>query len=674
MPFKSEKQRRWMHANEPEMAKDWEKKKKTESPGKVKKFKQMLLRKGIKIRYDRAVAEKDLQQKYGGRGHVVAKKFGIRRAFYAAPSTGATPPSPQSKPKIAISKPEMDTLHRDKKLDKGNVQIVFTEGKKVTVKEISKWLKGLEEFRYRKVRGVDARRVASFINNGINEKELPKSLQKKWEHAKYGREKHLANKFMSKLSEEKKRDYKAEYKKFQSSTKMKKYRAELNKYNRKKGTYGNGDGKDASHKGGKIVGFESQSKNRGRAEKSRLKKESSEEYGKSLDKIANDKKLKAISNKDRETLKKLAKLLNKEGFADKLTKKMKKHKGTKVKKTKPIKLRGLSGRGKISHFGMEEATYQLPKRYTSTDVDEIDAALYRAGINGIPDFTKKTWTTMHDKVNHSKLKKIMKRIGAKKIKESVDERTVKQQKKYKIGTKMKPVKMGKTQRVTKDKKYRILTIRQWLKFPNYAQLVIKGVHHIDTRVDGKLKQLPVVFVDDRDKVVKFEHVEEGFGGELKGADKKKFEKARTKNGEQLGYTLTGTSDINEAGMEINKLKDAILMFQKKIKKQGMVTNARDEEHLKNLIRVYKQMGGKGVKEGVNEAIEPAGIMAKINKIVQDKQAAKIDGVLMDMFSANIMMRIFNAVNDKNKKEMNKGTMRQVKVILHKVMKHNKVKG
>ena len=75
------------------------------------------------------------------------------------------------------------------------------------------------------------------------------------------------------LNEAKKRDYKAEYKKFQSSTKSKKYRAELNKYNRQKGTYGNGDGKDASHKGGKIVGFEAESKNRGRAEKSRLKKE-----------------------------------------------------------------------------------------------------------------------------------------------------------------------------------------------------------------------------------------------------------------------------------------------------------------------------------------------------------------------------------------------------------------
>ena len=66
------------------------------------------------------------------------------------------------------------------------------------------------------------------------------------------------------------RDYKDEYKKFQSSEKSKKYRAELNKYNRKKGTYGNGDGKDASHKDGKIVGMEDQSVNRGRSEKSRL--------------------------------------------------------------------------------------------------------------------------------------------------------------------------------------------------------------------------------------------------------------------------------------------------------------------------------------------------------------------------------------------------------------------
>ena len=95
--------------------------------------------------------------------------------------------------------------------------------------------------------------------------------QRKWMHAN---EPEMAKKWEKKKKNEAERDYKDEYKKFQSSTKAKKYRAELNKYNRKKGTYGNGDGKDASHKGGKIVGFEAQSKNRGRAEKSRLKKES----------------------------------------------------------------------------------------------------------------------------------------------------------------------------------------------------------------------------------------------------------------------------------------------------------------------------------------------------------------------------------------------------------------
>ena len=80
----------------------------------------------------------------------------------------------------------------------------------------------------------------------------------------------LGNRGRKILSFEEDRDCKVEYKKFQSSKKMRKYRAELNKYNRDKGTYGNGDGKDASHKKGKIVGMEDQSVNRGRAEKSRL--------------------------------------------------------------------------------------------------------------------------------------------------------------------------------------------------------------------------------------------------------------------------------------------------------------------------------------------------------------------------------------------------------------------
>jgi hypothetical protein len=59
------------------------------------------------------------------------------------------------------------------------------------------------------------------------------------------------------------RDYSKE-KAYQSSPERKKYRAELNKANRKAGTYGNKDKKDLSHtKSGELV-KESQSKNRAR--------------------------------------------------------------------------------------------------------------------------------------------------------------------------------------------------------------------------------------------------------------------------------------------------------------------------------------------------------------------------------------------------------------------------
>lgn len=59
---------------------------------------------------------------------------------------------------------------------------------------------------------------------------------------------------------EKKRKYDAAFNKRKDQTKK---RVALNKYNRKKGTYGNGDGLDASHKGSKIIGFVKASRNRG---------------------------------------------------------------------------------------------------------------------------------------------------------------------------------------------------------------------------------------------------------------------------------------------------------------------------------------------------------------------------------------------------------------------------
>ena len=77
-----------------------------------------------------------------------------------------------------------------------------------------------------------------------------------------------------------------------------------------------------------------------------------------------------------------------------------------------------------------------------------------------------------------------------------------------------------------------------------------------------------------------------------------------------GYKKTKERKLKE-GFDLKKLEDAIKMFQKKIKKQGRVTNARDEEHLKKLIKVYKEMGGKKIKE---------------EKLTENKVYSKKDGL------------------------------------------------
>ena len=70
--------------------------------------------------------------------------------------------------------------------------------KRFTVKEVHRWMKTLEENRYRKIVNADARRVAWLVNNNLSEdyESMPKTMRKKWSKAQYGRERYLAKEFL----------------------------------------------------------------------------------------------------------------------------------------------------------------------------------------------------------------------------------------------------------------------------------------------------------------------------------------------------------------------------------------------------------------------------------------------------------------------------------------------
>lgn len=73
--------------------------------------------------------------------------------------------------------------------------------KKITSNKILEWMKTLEENKWRKTYGVDARRIAHFVNFGESV-ELPKSLQKTSKGANYIREIDMAKRFIKHIKEQ----------------------------------------------------------------------------------------------------------------------------------------------------------------------------------------------------------------------------------------------------------------------------------------------------------------------------------------------------------------------------------------------------------------------------------------------------------------------------------------
>ena len=76
------------------------------------------------------------------------------------------------------------------------------KAKKATVKEVKKWFKTLEENRYKRTYGSDARRVSWMVNNSLSEdyEAMPISMKKKWPKAAYKRERFLAKEFVKHAS------------------------------------------------------------------------------------------------------------------------------------------------------------------------------------------------------------------------------------------------------------------------------------------------------------------------------------------------------------------------------------------------------------------------------------------------------------------------------------------
>ncbi len=137
-------------------------------------------------------------------------------------------------------------------------------------------------------------------------------------------------------------------------------------------------------------------------------------------------------------------------------------------------------------------------------------------------------------------------------------------------------------------------------------------HKLHGKAKGIFKRLKDKFSKKKPRgtvhnYLRGEEVEEGFGGDLKGSDKTKFEKARKENAEVLGYKLTGTKDIKESikkalheDMDDAELAGRIKHWSKQHKGTGIGYG-----HVLGALAIHmKEMGwDKSFKEVVRAAKE-----------------------------------------------------------------------
>ena len=74
-----------------------------------------------------------------------------------------------------------------------------------------------------------------------------------------------------------------------------------------------------------------------------------------------------------------------------------------------------------------------------------------------------------------------------------------------------------------------------------------------------------------------------------------------------------------------------------------------------------------VQEEVEQEITEASALDGIQNIVKTKGAKKVNGVMVDMFTASMIQQVYNKVNDANKKKMEKANVQTLVQIAQKVM-------
>ena len=136
--------------------------------------------------------------------------------------------------------------------------------------------------------------------------------------------------------------------------------------------------------------------------------------------------------------------------------------------------------------------------------------------------------------------------------------------------------------------------------------------------------------------------------------KYKIKDPEIKKAVEVALDLGGAMDV--AGKEIQKFYGRKIRNSKEVKRA--LKHANESYEMDMLVGI--------LHEDVFNLTEK-NLMPDIQKIVDTKGAAKVGGVMLDMFTASMIAKVYDKVNDQNKKKMEKAKIEVLVKLAHKVM-------
>lgn len=134
--------------------------------------------------------------------------------------------------------------------------------------------------------------------------------------------------------------------------------------------------------------------------------------------------------------------------------------------------------------------------------------------------------------------------------------------------------------------------------------------------------------------------------------KNKVKDATVKKAVEVALDLSGADSI--ARKEIAKYYGNAILKNKDVQKALQYAN---ESYISN----------QEVESLDESLLVEKNLMPEIQKIVSDKSAAKVGGVMLDMFTASMISKVYDKVNDGNKKKMESANITVLVKLAHKVM-------